>query len=527
MNNKILAIFRIDGNHLENRGKTEFMRILNLIFLLFPLIALSQKKFDIIREETKQNNKYEYVYGFENNYAVFRTFDKKMGVIDSTGHIIIKPVFTYIHNKKELKNLFEAGNEENKKFKRGFIDLKGNIKIPFIYDDVFYVEKEVIRVSRGNKFGVLDTLNNVVLPTKFDDVSFDNDVIIANIQEAYYLYDFKGKQISDLRFSEISDFTNNKAIVAFKDQSTAIIDNKGNVVLKPILNYSFERILNDDLFIIKDKLNLKEGVINSKGEFIIKCKYDEIKQVKSFFIAKNSNKKGFISLTDSLVKPFVYDEIYFNYFDDAVALGDNHLGDNYIVKKDNLFGVVNPNIEKEIIPIRYKNIRVLFDSYYIVQNDRNKNGLFFKNGEKVLEEDYQFYNVFENSIFASKQNKQFLINLKAERFKETEVPVDEFVKYKDEQEFPKNGNQIFKSKGKFGVINYTNNIVIPYEYELIENIYLSKQFIVKKNDKFGIVNSENKIIVAIEYDDFKKLKESILFTKDKQAIKKYHEITYQ
>ncbi|MCY1518318.1 KWG Leptospira [compost metagenome] len=503
------------------------MKILNLIFLLFPLIALSQKKFDIIREELKQNNKYEYVYGFENNYAVFRTFDKRMGMIDSTGSVIIKPVFTYIHNKKELKNLFEVGNEENKKFKRGFIDLKGNIKIPILYDDVFYVEKELIRVSKDKKFGVLDTLNNIILPTKFDDISFDNDLIIARIKETNYLYDFKGKQIGNLQFLEISDFTNNKAIVTFQNNSTSIIDNQGNVVLKPILNYSFERILNDDLFIIKDKRNLKEGVINSKAEFIIKCKYDEIKQVKSFFIAKSNNKKGFVSLTDSLVKPFVYDEIYFNYFDDAVAFGDNNLRDNYIVKKDNLFGVVNPNLEKEIIPIRYKNIRTLFDSYYIVQNDENKNGLFFKNGEKVLEEDYKFYNVFENSIFASKKNQQFLINLEAQRFKEIEVFVDEFVKFKDEQEFPKNGNQIFKSKGKFGVINNKNNMIIPDEYELIENIYLSKQFIVKKNNKFGIVNSENKIIVEIEYDDFKKLKESVLFTKDKQTIKKHHEITYQ
>lgn len=503
------------------------MKILKLFFLLFPLTTLSQKKFDILREKLQQNNKYEYVYGFENNYAVFRTFDKKMGVIDSAENIIIRPVFTFIHNKKELKNLFEVGIEENKKFKRGFIDLKGNIKIPIIYDDVFYVEKELIRVSKDNKFGVLDTLNNIILPTKFDYVSFDNGLIIAEIKGTNYLYDFKGKQISDLQFSEISNFTNNKAIVTFQNKSNSLIDNQGNIILKPIKNYSFERVLNDDLFLIKDKLNSKEGIINSKGEFIIKCKYDEIKQVKSFFIAKSNNKKGFISLTDSIVKPFIYDDIYFSYFDDAVAFGDNNLGDNYIVKKDNSFGVINPNLENEIIPIRYKNIRTLFDSYYIVLNNENKNGLFFKNGEKVLNEDYKFYNVFENSIFTTKDNKQFLINLENEKYKETEVFVDEFVKFKDEQEYPKNANQIFKSRGKFGVINYENNIIIPCEYELIENIYLSKQFIVKKNNKFGIVNSENKIIVEIEYDEFKKLKESILFTKKKQTIKKYHEITYK
>lgn len=500
------------------------MKLLKLFFLLFPLITLSQKKFDIIREKLKQINKYEYVYSFENNFAVFRTFDKKMGVIDSTENIIIKPVFKFIHNNKELKNLFEVGNEINKKFKRGFIDLKGNIKIPIIYDDVFYVEKELIRVSKDNKFGVLETLNNIILSTKFDYVSFDNDLIIAEIKGTNYLYDFKGKQISDLQFSEISNFTNNKAIVTFQNKSNSIIDNQGNIILKPIKNYSLERVLNDDLFLIKDKLNSKEGIINSKGEFIIKCKYEEIKQIKSFFIAKSDNKKGFISLTDSVVKPFIYDDIYFSYFDDVVANGDINHGDNYIVKQGNLFGVINPNIENEIIPIQYKKIRTLFDSYYIVQNYENKNGLFYKNGDKVLNEDYEFYNAFKNSIFTIKNNKAFIAILEQNKFKEIEIFVDEFVKFKDELEFSKNANQIFKSKGKFGVISYENEIIIPCEYELIENIYLSKEFIVKKNNKFGIVNSENKVIVEIEYDEFKKLKELILFTKEKKKIKKYHEI---
>lgn len=503
------------------------MKILKLFFLLFPIITLSQKKFDNIREKLVQSNKYEYVYSFENNYAVFRTFDKKMGVIDSTENVIIKPIFTYIHNKKELKNLIEVGNEINKKFKRGFIDLKGNIKIPIIYDNVFYEEKGLIRVSKDNKYGVLDTLNNIILPIKFDYISFDNDLIIAESKEINYLYDFKGKQISDLQFSEISNFTNNKAIVTYQNESNSIIDNQANIILKPIKGYSFERVLNDDLFLIKDKLNSKEGIINSNGEFVIKCKYDEIQQVKTFFIAKINNKKGFISLTDSIIKPLIYDDIYFSYFDDAVANGDNNLGDNYIVKKDNLFGVISPNVVNEIIPILYSNIRTLFDSYYIVQNNENKNGLFFKNGEKVLNEDYKFYNVYENFIFTTKNNKAFLVKLDKNKFKEIEIFVEEFIQFKDEPEFSRNANQIFKSKGKFGVINYENNIIIPCEYELIENIYLSKEFIVKKDNKFGIVNSENKVIVEIEYDEFKKLKEVILFTKEKQTIKKYHGITYR
>ncbi|WP_322548970.1 WG repeat-containing protein [Flavobacterium psychraquaticum] len=503
------------------------MKIFNLILLLLPLLSQSQNKFESIREKLKQNKKYEYVYAFENSFAVYRTFDNKMGVIDSTENIIIKPIYSYINNKKELKNLFEVGNNLNKKFKRGFIDLKGNIKIPIVYDDVFYIDNGLIRVSKDNKIGIIDTLNNVILPIKFDYISLDNNLIIAENKGINSLYNLTGKQISDLQFTQISEFRNNKAIIVLPNKSNSIIDNNGNVILKSIKNHSFERVFNDNLYLIKNNLTAKEGIINSKNEFIIKCKYDEIKQVNSFFIAKSNKKNGFISSTDSIVKPFIYDEIYFSYFDDAVGFGDNNLGDNYIVKKDNLFGVINPNSLDEIIPINYKSIRTSFDNYYVVQNNENKNGLFTQNGKRVLNEDYEFYNIFKNSIFGTKNNKRFLIYLEGEKFTEKELSINKFIKYKDVQELSISENQIFKSEEKFGVINSSNKIVIPNEYEFIENIYLSKQFVVKKNNKFGIVNSENKTIVEIEYDDYKKLKEVILFTKDNKKIKKYHEITFK
>ena len=141
--------------------------------------------------------------------------------------------------------------------------------------------------------------------------------------------------------------------------------------------------------------------------------------------------------------------------------------------------MINPYIENEIIPIRYKSISTLFDKYYIVQNTESENGLFLENGEKVLNEEYKFYNVFKKTIFATRNNKPLLINLEDAKYSEKETFVEEFVSYKDEQEYSRNSNQIFKSQGKFGVINYENKIVIPCEYESIENIYLSKEFVVK------------------------------------------------
>ncbi|ELI6455916.1 hypothetical protein [Flavobacterium psychrophilum] len=54
-------------------------------------------------EKLKQNSKYEYVYAFENNYVVFRTFNHKMGVINSAGNVVIKPVLHIFITKKDLR----------------------------------------------------------------------------------------------------------------------------------------------------------------------------------------------------------------------------------------------------------------------------------------------------------------------------------------------------------------------------------------------------------------------------------------
>ncbi|EKT3973719.1 WG repeat-containing protein [Flavobacterium psychrophilum] len=97
--------------------------------------------------------------------------------------------------------------------------------------------------------------------------------------------------MSNLQFTDISNFTNNKAIVTFQNKLTSIIDNTGNIILKTIKDFSFEKVLNDDIYLVKNNLNAKKGVINLKGELIIKSKYNEIEQVKSFFIAKINNKK--------------------------------------------------------------------------------------------------------------------------------------------------------------------------------------------------------------------------------------------
>lgn len=502
------------------------MKNLILFILFFPFIGLSQSKFDPIREKLMQNKTYEFVYRFENNYAVFSTFDHTMGVMDSLGNVIIPPVYTYVGNRRARNNLYEVTIYENKKHSSGFVDIKGNIRIPIIYDYVYYVGSGMISVRKDGKYGVLDTLNRPILPIDYDQISFDHPFIIARSNGTYSLYDGKGSLINNLQFTNITRFRNDRAIITFPDTSTAIIDLKGNIVLQPIQRHAFEWILNDSLYLVRNILTSRVGVVNAMAEFTIPCKYEEIDQVKSFFIARSINKYGLITSTDSILKPFLFDRMYRSYFNSAEDGGHRRLGENFKVAKKGLSGVINPFMEDEVIPIQYKRISDLFDKYYMVENAENMNGLYLENGEKVLNEEYTFYNDYKNTIFATKNNKPLLITIEGGKPGDIEVSADAFVEFSHDGDEHEYGYQAFKSNGKYGVMDYKNNISIPAEYDFIENIYYSNEFIVKKNNKFGVINTDNKMVVEIEWDKYKWLHESILFTKENPTIQKYYDILF-
>lgn len=492
------------------------MKNLKLFLLLFPLISISQQKFNAFREELIKSKTYEYVYGYENNYAVFRTFKGKMGLIDTLGNVVIKPNYDYIYNKENLKNLFEVGKNVNKKFKRGYIDLKENIKIPFEYDNVFYFEKGLISVTKNNKTGIVDTLNKVILPLKFDNIMSQDGILFVRSNNSLDLFDASGKQLTNFKAVNIAYFTADKTIVKLQNNTTFIINNQGNIVLNAIKNHQFEKVISSDNYIIRNTITNKKGIINSLGKFEIECKYDDILPSNSVFIVKDKNKYGIVSKTDLVLKPVIYNYVY------RVNYKDSIFSNQYFAEKDNLKGIINPFLENDVIPFQYKNIQV-FSEFYVVENSENKNGLLSENGKTVIDEKYEFYTGFKNKIFAVKDNKNYLLSIENKNYSEIEIPIENFVKNLfSVSGISINKYQIYNNQKQFGVISTENKIVIPCEYDFIENIDNSGEFIVRKNKKYGVVNVKNQVVLELKYDSYKMMKETINFEIKNSKDKKYY-----
>ncbi|PTS99900.1 hypothetical protein DBR27_13160, partial [Flavobacterium sp. HMWF030] len=373
--------------------------------------------------------------------------------------------------KKELKNLFEAAIIVNKKYKRGFIDLQNKIKIPFDYDDIFYLGNGLIRVSKTNKTGVIDTENKIIIPLKYDYIQNQNGILFVQTNNTIDLFDAKGKQLTNFKAADIDYFKSRKSIVTLSNKNTFIIDNQGSIILNPIKNHQFESVFTSDAYLIKNTTTKKKGIINTSGQYEIECKYDEISPSNSIYIVRNNEKSGIVDKKDSILKPLSYDHIFSAFYKDSIQFQNQYFAD-----KGNLKGIINPFLEKEIIPFSYKNIEQL-SIFYITVNFDNKNGVFSSNGAILIPEVYEFYNVSHNKIFAVKNSKKYLLTIADNGYNEVEIFAGEFVKNKfNFGGFSKSNYQIFKNENKLGVISNENKIVIPNEFDSITEIYSTGEF---------------------------------------------------
>ena len=60
-----------------------------------------------------------------------------------------------------------------------------------------------------------------------------------------------------------------------------------------------------------------------------------------------------------------------------------------------------------------------------------------------------------------------------------------------------------KKDNRYGVIDYNDRIIVPFEYENSNDIntLTPNLFVVRKNGKAGIVNLNNQIVLDFLYDD--------------------------
>lgn len=462
----------------------------------------------------------------------------KYGVIDTSGNIVIEPVYDNIKIPNPEKSVFICKkddktivlNEKSEEMftqydevtaisvngivsnlpyektvlryksneKYGLIDFNGKIITKPIYEDIQGLENKEseLLIKRDGKYGVINAKGAKLIKEEYDNIVADgfytetnkyglSGYIVGNKTEEGYRYGYinsKLKKVLNTEYNIINRIieigqTKDVYLIASKNGQYGVVKNN-----KVIINYSYQGIEYDDSNkIFELQRNSKYGIANIEGKEIIPVQYSEIEIKGTYLQALKTEEEGYI---------------YFN----AEGTKIDNLGytsmiktnnDNYYItiNKDGFYGIVNSS-KKELVKNKYSYIEYLFGEYFIASDTNGRLGIINTKDETVVEFKYEVLqkiddtNVIEAKIL--KENKSELYSKDLEKI----CSITNASIYKEEQQHIKVSSakeiKYFDFNGK----ELANNEVFK------NNQLLSAQ----KDGKWGFVNREGNVIVDYQYD---------------------------
>ena len=287
----------------------------------------------------------------------------------------------------------------------------------------------------------------------------------------------------------------------FNNNKYGVIDNKGNVIVKPTYN---EMIIipekTEPLFICTYNVNYENNtfetkVLNASNSEIL-TEYNKVQAVENssltdiwyennVLIYEVNGLKGLIKFDGTKITEPIYNSIY--------AL--DGIEKTIIIEKDGLKGIVNSEMGLIIVEPKYSEIitlnKISADNGYIV-NENGKYGIISGNGKLVLESNYtEIQQVASSELFVVNNGNGFkVVNTIAEVVidggfdKVIEIHGDKFV---------------IEKNSKYGIILKDGTEQVPVQYEDLK-FAQDKYYIAKKDSKYGIISEDNVVCTEFKYN---------------------------
>ena len=274
----------------------------------------------------------------ESNVRLPFIHNNKVGYMDETGKVMIKPKYNYYYN--EMYDEVEAGEFKESiakvytsSGKVRYINSTGEYINKYTYDFGYDFSEGLALAKRSGKYVYIDKNGKEVFSKKYSKCyPFSDGLALFESNYKWGYIDKKGKVVIKAQFPEAQAFTNGYAIVALNGYDTAIIDKKGNNKTKGIdlntnlINYDFmQPVVGEGLFgrydpiggyVFADinnpsKIKVHRGKYNLPGYGTY---YDGYKDISIFSeglaaVKLNNYKWGFVDKTSKLVIPAVYDMV--------------------------------------------------------------------------------------------------------------------------------------------------------------------------------------------------------------------------
>jgi hypothetical protein len=231
--------------------------------------------------------------------------------------------------------------------KTGCLNLRGEVQIPFVYDDiqVHGLRAIVINLNSGRySYGLADLQNKPIIPTSYSNISPLGSLryAVQNDDGRIALFAEDGRAITPFSIDSISMFNNDKAFF-YINTNKGLLDREGNILAEAV--YQDVKFENDQVSVLphhqwvvldefnkaqqtlqaenisptSQKINIYQlsgyfGLMDEHWNVTLPAQYQNLSHIEdSFFIAKRNSKSGIITDDNKIVIPFKYDSIMVDY----------------------------------------------------------------------------------------------------------------------------------------------------------------------------------------------------------------------
>lgn len=399
MKNKILLLFFLISVtlHAQNQNysdvsQREFLKINSypiesvaeyysdiINFLMTTAPNKKDRKYGFISKDGKvfKSAEFDYASDFRGNYANIIK-DSIPGIFSKNGKVKYFPEYSITYwNEDELGLAI-------KKDKYGFINRKGKIIVPLIYDDAFPFYNGFASVKKGERWFYIDKKGNQLEDLKNVVTTYkpiiDNFVLVSDEKK------------NKLKKGQLTSITTGMTEFMTKVKGSDYPENLFDLHSQKFLFFSdhdeISGYFEDGL--MKVVKNRKIGYVNKDNKVVIPLIYDEVKNIsENTIIAKKDGFWGAIDLNNKIIIPFEYN--YLNPFHEGVTFFSKDMNSKKI-------GYINFSNQIMIEPTLefcwYGN----FNNGIAVAKKDDKYGYIDKNGKFIISNIYKEAYPFKNKI---------------------------------------------------------------------------------------------------------------------------------
>lgn len=264
--------------------------------------------------------------------------------------------------------------------KWGCINAEGKEVIPCIYDDMRGFSDGFAAVQKDGKWGYINESGEEVIPFIYDDAQDFSEGLAAVKKGEYWGYiNEEGKNRVPYIWDYVSEYSEGLAKVQ-QGITGGYIDRHGFIAIP--LEYSSHNIgdggsqFQNGLAGVCSLTNGKIGFINSSGEEVIPCTYDNYFHSTGFIngvaALEKDELQGCINEQGEVVIPFIYDDLWRNEEQGLI-----------FVWKDDLRGCLDEQ-GNELIPPEYDEIVYIEEAERFAAKTKELITVFDRSGEEVF-----------------------------------------------------------------------------------------------------------------------------------------------